>query len=67
MADKAMSSDVEVVDVLGPMLKSIEKSTGLLPKNQAGLIHSLDHEYLSVLRLWNLLLNTMTVKILWVC
>ena len=45
MADKAMSSDVEVVDVLGPMLKSIEKSTGLLPKNQAGLIHSLDHEY----------------------
>ena len=40
-----MSSDVEVVDVLGPMLKSIEKSTGLLPKNQAGLIHSLDHEY----------------------
>lgn len=37
MADKAMSSDVEVVDVLGPMLKSIEKSTGLLPKNQAGL------------------------------
>ena len=45
MADKAMSSDVEVVDVLGPMLKSIEKSTGLLPKNQAGLIHSLDPEY----------------------
>lgn len=45
MADKAMTSDVEVVDVLGPMLKSIEKSTGLLPKNQAGLIHSLDHEY----------------------
>ena len=40
-----MSSDVEVVDVLGPMLKSIDKSTGLLPKNQAGLIHSLDHEY----------------------
>lgn len=45
MADKALAYDVEVVDVLGPMLKSIEKSTGLLPRNQAGLIHSLDHEY----------------------
>lgn len=45
MADKALASDVEVVDVLGPVLKSIEKSTGLLPRNQAGLIHSLDHEY----------------------
>ena len=45
MADTAMKNDVEVVDVLGPMLKSIEKSTGMVPKNQAGLIHSLDHEY----------------------
>lgn len=45
MADRALSSDVEVVDVLGPMLKSIEKTTGMIPRNQAGLIHSLDHEY----------------------
>ncbi|MBQ9763891.1 MAG: kinase/pyrophosphorylase, partial [Phascolarctobacterium sp.] len=45
IADKAMSMDVQVVDVLGPMMKSIEKATGMLPKNQAGLIHSLDHEY----------------------
>ncbi len=45
LMDRAMVKDVEVVDVLGPMLKSIEKTTGLLPKNQAGLIHSLDHEY----------------------
>ena len=42
---KAMELDVEVVDVLGPMLKAIEKTSGLLPKNQAGLIHALDHEY----------------------
>ena len=45
MADRALAMDVEVVDVLGPMIKAIEKSTGLLPRNQAGLIHSLDHEY----------------------
>ena len=45
MADRALAKDVEVVDVLGPMLKSIEKTTGLLPRNQAGLIHSLDHDY----------------------
>lgn len=45
IAQKAMEHDVEVVDILGPMLKSIEKTTGLLPKNQPGLIHALDHEY----------------------
>lgn len=45
MADTALAKDVVVVDVLGPMIKSIEKTTGMLPRNQAGLIHSLDHEY----------------------
>ena len=45
IAQKALEHDVEVVDVLGPMLKAIEKISGLLPKNQAGLIHALDHEY----------------------
>ena len=35
----------EVVDILGPVLKAIEKTSGLLPKNQPGLIHALDHEY----------------------
>ena len=45
IADKALSLDVQVVDVLGPMIKSIEKATGMVPRNQAGLIHSLDHEY----------------------
>ena len=45
IADKALAMDVQVVDVLGPMIKSVEKATGMLPKNQAGLIHSLDHEY----------------------
>ena len=45
IANKAMECDVEVVDVLGPMLKAVEKTSGLLPKNQAGLIHALDHEY----------------------
>ena len=45
LADKAMDLDVKVVDVLGPMLRVIEGNWGLLPKNQAGLVHALDHEY----------------------
>ena len=45
IAQRALEQDVEVVDILGPMLKAIEKTSGLLPKNQPGLIHALDHEY----------------------
>lgn len=45
VAQKAIELDVEVVDILGPVLKAIEKTFGLLPKNQPGLIHALDHEY----------------------
>ena len=40
-----MELNLQVVDVLGPMLRAIEKNSGLIPKNQAGLIHALDHEY----------------------
>mgnify|MGYP000458921185 FL=1 len=36
IAQKAMELDVEVVDILGPVLKAIEKTSGLLPKNQPG-------------------------------
>ena len=45
LADRALELNLQVVDVLGPMLKAIEKNSGLIPKNQAGLIHALDHEY----------------------
>ncbi len=45
IATCAEQSGVEVVDVLSPMLKAIEKNYGLVPKNQPGLIHALDHEY----------------------
>ena len=45
IVDKAVEKDVQIVDVLGPMVKAIENATGLLPKNKAGLVHSLDHEY----------------------
>ncbi len=45
IAQRALEQDVEVVDILGPMLKAIEKTSGLVPKNQPGLIHALDHEY----------------------
>ncbi len=42
---KAVELDLEVVDILGPVLRAIEKISGLTPKNQPGLIHALDHEY----------------------
>jgi len=45
VAQKALEKDVEVVDILGPVLTAIEKNSGLLPKNKPGLIHALDHEY----------------------
>jgi hypothetical protein len=45
IAEKAVERDVEVVDILGPVLKAIETTSGLLPKNQPGLIHAMDHEY----------------------
>ena len=45
VARKSIELDVEVVDIRGPVLKAIEKTAGLLPKNQPGLIHALDHEY----------------------
>lgn len=45
IATCAEQSGVEVVDVLSPMLKAIEKNYGLVPKNQPGLIYALDHEY----------------------
>ena len=42
---KADETGVQIVDILGPVLKAIEKTSGLSPKNQPGLIHALDHEY----------------------
>ncbi len=36
---------MKVVDVLGPMMDSIEEKSGFAPKNEAGLIHALDHDY----------------------
>lgn len=45
LAERAKAHQVETVDVLGPMLKMVGDKTGTQPRNQAGLIHSLDHEY----------------------
>jgi regulator of PEP synthase PpsR (kinase-PPPase family) len=45
LAEKAAELDVTVVDILGPLLRAIEGNWSLLPKNQAGLVHALDHEY----------------------
>jgi len=45
IAESATQKGVEVVDILSPMLKAIENKYGLVPKNQPGLIHALDHEY----------------------
>lgn len=45
LVERAKASYVDSVDVLGPMLGAVSEKTGLEPRNQAGLIHSLDHEY----------------------
>lgn len=45
LAAQAKLLQLQIVDVLGPMLKGIENQFGVVPKNQAGLMHALDHEY----------------------
>ena len=45
VARKTQELNVTAVDILGPVLTAIEKTSGLTPKNQPGLIHALDHEY----------------------
>lgn len=45
MAVEAGKHDVEVVDIIGPVLRAVQKTSGLVPKNEPGLIHALDHEY----------------------
>lgn len=45
IARTAKENNVEVVDIIGPVLQAIQKTYGLMPKNQPGLIHALDHEY----------------------
>ena len=41
----AQKYNVETIDILGPMLQAVQKLSGLEPKNQPGLMHSLNHEY----------------------
>ncbi len=41
----AAEYDVVAVDILGPMLRAVQEVSGLQPKNQPGLIHTLDQEY----------------------
>ncbi len=45
LAERARISLVDTIDVLGPVLGMVSEKTGSAPRNQAGLIHSLDHEY----------------------
>ena len=45
LAERANMFKVQTIDVLGPMLDIVSAKTGMVPRNQAGLIHSLDHEY----------------------
>lgn len=42
---EAIKNDVEAVDILGPMIHTMEKNYGLIPKNEPGLIHALDRDY----------------------
>ena len=45
MAERTRQFNVQTVDVLGSMLDAVSAKTGSEPMNQAGLIHSLDHDY----------------------
>lgn len=45
MQEEASRQGVEVVDIIGPVLRAIEKTSGLVAKNQPGLIHALDKDY----------------------
>ena len=41
----AVEHDVTAVDILGPMLRAVQSFSGMAPRNQPGLIHTLDQEY----------------------
>lgn len=41
----AQKYKVETIDILGPMLQAVQKLSGLEPKNQPGLIHTLNYDY----------------------
>ncbi|TXL67999.1 kinase/pyrophosphorylase [Cerasibacillus terrae] len=42
---KARKLDIEVIDIMGPMLKSMEQAFDEKPKLEPGLVHKLDKEY----------------------
>ena len=44
-AELANKYNVPAVDILGPMLQTVQKLSGLQPKNQPGLTHLLNKEY----------------------
>ena len=62
---KAMELDVEVIDVLGPMLKAIEKTSGLLPKTRQALFMLWTTNILNVLKQLSLPLNMTTARTRW--
>lgn len=45
LLDKAIEHDITTVDIMGPMIEAVQTVSGLMPKNKAGLIHTLDQEY----------------------
>lgn len=45
LADTAGKYGIRTVDIMGPMMRAVQQASGLEPKNQAGLIHTLDKEY----------------------
>ena len=62
---KAMELDVEVIDVLGPMLKAIEKTSGFCLKTRQALSMLWTTNILSVLKQLSLPLNMTTARTHW--
>ena len=45
LLSQAKSYGIPTIDVMGPMINAVEKVSGLLPKLEPGLVHTLDQAY----------------------
>ncbi len=45
LIESATNKNVEIVDILGPMMNALARTTGLEPKLQPGLLHQMDDQY----------------------
>lgn len=45
LLEVASTEQVQVVDIIGPMIDHIQKAIGKAPRNEPGLVHKLDEDY----------------------